>query len=479
MSQIILGGEPQSAPLNSGTTVYGGIYGRTFFDVTDDTYYREICPCAGTIKNLYVKLTGAPGAGKSYTFTLCVNGTPSALTCTIADTDTTGSDVTNTVSVSAGGTLSLVVVPSGSPTSVCLTFATQFTPSVSGETFLSLCKPTNYTTTLEFFSFAAGSYVGDNDTNATSLVIPCAGTVKKLYTKIVTAPSAPGGKTWVFTVQKNNVASALTCTIANNETTANDTTHSFTVVAGDRIDIDVVPANTPAAWGAMTAGIVFLPDTAGNFILPHTKINDTPDSNRYFPPIGDKASNATESNTAFMVPGNLVVKEMWLRIWGGAMTGSDTETITLRKGGVNTALTCTLDSTNPLTNNSASTITFSDYDLVSQIYAISGSGKACQVSLLGYLSDAIGFLEFLFKDKNTSQQDTSVTWKGKTNLDPAIKPVYLEIFNRTSGLWEVLDSDNSSPINTNFTLTAIVSADLGDYFDANNWISCRVYQELN
>ena len=56
-------------------------------------------------------------------------------------------------------------------------------------------------------------------------------------------------------VRKNGVDQSLTCTISGaSATSASDTSHSFTVAAGDEIEIKIVPTSTPAAakaeWSA-------------------------------------------------------------------------------------------------------------------------------------------------------------------------------------------------------------------------------------
>jgi len=84
---------------------------------------------------------------------------------------------------------------------------------------------------------------------------------------------------------------------------------------------------------------------------------------------------------------------------------------------------------------------------------------------------------FLFKDKNTSQQQINVTWNGQTDRAPSDSTVYLQIYNRDTTSWETIDSDDATGADTDFDLEGEVSADLGDYFDANFEIACRVYQE--
>ena len=84
---------------------------------------------------------------------------------------------------------------------------------------------------------------------------------------------------------------------------------------------------------------------------------------------------------------------------------------------------------------------------------------------------------FLFKNKNTDQESISTTWTGKSNLAPSSSTTYLQIYNRNSTTWETLDTDSTSSVDTNFTLTGTQTTNLSNYFDENYWISCRVYQQ--
>jgi hypothetical protein len=67
------------------------------------------------------------------------------------------------------------------------------------------------------------------------------------------------------------------------------------------------------------------------------------------------------------------------------------------------------------------------------------------------------------------------TWNGQSSLAPSTSTVYLQIYNRVTPGWETIDSDNTTGANTDFDLTATV-ADLTNYKDERNIISCRIYQ---
>jgi len=83
----------------------------------------------------------------------------------------------------------------------------------------------------------------------------------------------------------------------------------------------------------------------------------------------------------------------------------------------------------------------------------------------------------IFKNKGNLVTDPiNVTWIGKATLAASSSTVYLQIYNRNSGLWETLDSNNSSPADSTFTLTGTKSSSLTNYYDGSLWVSCRIYQ---
>lgn len=91
------------------------------------------------------------------------------------------------------------------------------------------------------------------------------------------------------------------------------------------------------------------------------------------------------------------------------------------------------------------------------------------------------YFTFLFKvyNSNNTQEVFTVTWSGKSILATSIKTVFLQVYNRTLSEWETIDSDSSTASDTEFSLTGGKTESLGDYYDSNYVISCRVYQDGN
>lgn len=76
-----------------------------------------------------------------------------------------------------------------------------------------------------------------------------------------------------------------------------------------------------------------------------------------------------------------------------------------------------------------------------------------------------------------STDGITVNWNGQTDTAPSLSTVYLQIYNHNSTTWENLDSDNTSSASTDFTLSGSKTSSISDYYDANNYVYVRVYQE--
>jgi len=82
-----------------------------------------------------------------------------------------------------------------------------------------------------------------------------------------------------------------------------------------------------------------------------------------------------------------------------------------------------------------------------------------------------------YKDFVGAENSIRLECELKTAVAPAVSTVYLQIYNRNTTTWDTVDSNNTAPINTDFVLTGFV-ADLTNYKDGSNVISCRVYQHI-
>jgi hypothetical protein len=83
-------------------------------------------------------------------------------------------------------------------------------------------------------------------------VVPTNGTVGNFFAFVETAPG--GANSWVFTVRKNGVNTAVTCTLSGTAQQCGDTTHTIAFNQGDLISVLVTTATSPAtSHGQWTA----------------------------------------------------------------------------------------------------------------------------------------------------------------------------------------------------------------------------------
>ena len=131
----------------------------------------------------------------------------------------------------------------------------------SGAGVLSITNPATYnaicsgtasaTATLFLFMGGATGIACTDTTENLSLVMATAGTIRNLRARAGTAGVGVGSG--AITLRKNGVDTTVVCTM-NTGNNCNDTTHSFTVAAGDLISVKMVTiggetlANVRVAW---------------------------------------------------------------------------------------------------------------------------------------------------------------------------------------------------------------------------------------
>jgi hypothetical protein len=91
-----------------------------------ETPAQQVLPIAGSISSFYVRLSGNPNAGRSYSFVVRINGADTALACTIADAATSCSDTTHSVAVTAGSLIAIHAVGTANPTGRTMVWSAVF-----------------------------------------------------------------------------------------------------------------------------------------------------------------------------------------------------------------------------------------------------------------------------------------------------------------------------------------------------------------
>lgn len=188
--------------------------------------------------------------------------------------------------------------------------------------------------------------------------ISAAGTISRLRVRLGTALSAGS---FTFTLVKNGVDTALTCTITNQQ--GSDTSNTVTVAAGDLLCIKCVPSGTPTAQTAPVAlAVMFEGDVAGESVV--FAATSTGTTAGFIAPGSLTVANATEVNQSAVMPTGGVFSH--LRVSLSAAPGTTTTRVfTLRKNGVDTTLTCTVTSGNTTASDTSNSVTFAAGDVIS------------------------------------------------------------------------------------------------------------------
>lgn len=83
--------------------------------------------------------------------------------------------------------------------------------------------------------------------------------------------------------------------------------------------------------------------------------------------------------------------------------------------------------------------------------------------------------------KSTHQNNIdniSMTWKGRSTLAPTISPVFIQIYNVSTGLWETLGSNTLSSADTDFQVIVTQSTNVSNYYDSTSTVTFRSYQQV-
>lgn len=329
----------------------------------------QVIAVAGTVSNLTVNLQTAPGAGKSWTYTLYVNGNPTALTCTISDANTTGSDTTHSVTVAPGDISSWQQTPSGTPAATLFSLSGTFTGTNSGETNISAGRGTAPSTSVTNYSMISpGSSFSTNDAFISN-VFPCDGVVDALYVDATGAPGA--GNSYDITIMKNGSATTLTLNLADANLTGNATS-AISFAAGDTISIRFTPNGTPGSLTNVRWAIRFKPTTDGEapiFARDGSWLNS---ADFYGALVVGATHKTTEADAQAVAPIAFTMRKLYL-ISNAAPGAGKSWTITARKNGASQSLTAQLSGAATTANDTSNSVSCAAGDLMNWLVSPSGS----------------------------------------------------------------------------------------------------------
>jgi hypothetical protein len=228
-------------------TRYQCIFGRNEAAKGPTAYYEVRVPCSiyGILVQMHVKLETAPGVGKTYIYTVIRNGSSTPLSGVISDTDT---EVTlrSMVLISPGDNLYIRVRPVNDPSQynqhISLVFFTTDSEGAASASDSHWSGSTDKDNSGRYLSLGY-NYQGDDEIER-SVVAAEGKTISDLRVELEVAPGS--GKSWTFTLRKNEVNTSLAVTISNTAKTGSDLANSVATSPGDGISIRAEPSGSPA-----------------------------------------------------------------------------------------------------------------------------------------------------------------------------------------------------------------------------------------
>lgn len=162
------------------------------------------------------------------------------------------------------------------------------------------------------------------------------GVVKNFYVQLSSGPGA--GTSYNFILQKNGIDTAMSITISDAATTASDTTNSVSYVAGDTLQIQITPTNTPGtpsgAWSLENISI-------GQIIPSGDTGNVTSNVDPSYAGISGSDWNATSTDLDGIIPTAGTIDSLYTLVTS-VPGASRSRSVVLVKNGVDTALTATI-----------------------------------------------------------------------------------------------------------------------------------------
>ena len=211
-----------------------------------------------------------------------------------------------------------------------------------------------------------GALFGGNWTSfsdrETRCVVPHAGTLQNFKMVLTTAPGA--GTSYTFTIYVNGVASDITITIADTDTTGEDTVHTASVSAGDWVHIQSDAPGPP--WVAASYpywSIEFDPDTANDYWIGGAFQTNTT-LTRYGAPYTHNQCLVSEAGIATPIPVSGTLKNLYIRLSADPGTSPDAYRFTLRVNQANSSLTCAITANDTTGNDTGNTVSVSAGDLI-------------------------------------------------------------------------------------------------------------------
>lgn len=223
----------------------------------------SVAPINCVIDSLYIRQARSGfGAADTARVTLRVNGADTTLTAIATGPGGEASDSTRQIAITKGDYVNWKVAVVGTQSCVISLGArvTPATPNGHQAIWITGCPTVALNALNSYYLYPLSIYdhwcatVGHHE-----LALPEGARAGNLYVRLSGAPGlAASGKAYTFTLFRNGVATALTCTVLEIATAAEDAINVIDMEEGDLITLEFDPTNAPnvvyAYWGLVLYG---------------------------------------------------------------------------------------------------------------------------------------------------------------------------------------------------------------------------------
>jgi len=372
---------------------------------------------AGTIRRLRVRVTAAPGTGKSWELRLMKNGSETDVVVTISDSETGNQDTTHEVTVAEGDLLSLRSVPSDTPAFADAYWSMEAEWDTSQRFVMTGGNRSTASFTTNYMNVPHSTRHTDLPETQAQTLIPLDGKIQELH------------------VYDGSVASqSVRYSIVLNDSEVTDSRVTSTDGVATKItglDIDIQPGDklvvqmtrisgsTGFPAGAKVA-VVFQPDTDGESILSGSSDLDTLTTGtaEYNHLNGYRTNwSGTESLYQSPSPSDFVLKKFIVWISAAPGTG-DTRTFRIRKAGANGNSIASFGATDQQIQDTTNTDSITTGDLLNISTAETGTADTADG-----MWAAVGYIEV--------SGDVTVSAAVQTTTFSLIAPTVVAIQNVT------------------------------------------------
>ncbi len=360
MEQVLVGGYyDQVSPVDEYNSISAGSSW-----IGTETTRKQCIPADGKLKSMFIKISGAPGGGKSYTFHLMLNGNPTALAVTISGAvATTGNNTVNEIIVAPGDKVSLKVTDVGGPGNLYAYWSLMFVGDNPAESIVLGSIRTDKTG-IRYSQISNTASAPQAGTDIGILQIcPTDGTLKDMY---IEQNQNAGQGSFTYTLRVNQIDTLLAVTITHPAVAGNNVADDIPVVAGDELSLKITPAGAPTNSPYAAFGVLFAPDIDGESILLGGILDnlDTgfPDYHQLCPVVFTQLWTNT-NGTKQQGLQECTLKKLYVEI-SNAPGGGRSYTITVQREAADSTLVAVINDPATTANDIVHEVAVSNYDTV-------------------------------------------------------------------------------------------------------------------